>query len=76
MTAENTAQNIMEHWKKFGIPDYAQFDNGTVFHGPNNPDSIGSVSKLCFRLGMPPVFVPPHEFGFQSAIESYNGRWK
>jgi hypothetical protein len=23
-----------------------------------------------------PIFVPPHEFGFQAAIESDNGRWE
>jgi hypothetical protein len=76
MTAENTVQGIMEHWKEVGVPEYAQFDKGTVFHGPNHPDSIGSVSKLCFSLGVIPIFVPPHEFGFQAAIESYNGRWE
>jgi hypothetical protein len=27
-------------------------------------------------LGVIPIFVPPHEFGFQAAIESYNGRWE
>jgi transposase-like protein len=76
MTAENTVHGIIEHWKKVGVPEYAQFDNGTVFHGPNNPDSIGNVSKLCLSLGVIPIFVPPHEFGFQAAIESYNGRWE
>jgi transposase-like protein len=76
MTSENTVQNIIEHWRNVGVPEYAQFDNGTVFHGPNNPDSIGNVSKLCLSLGVIPIFVPPHEFGFQAAIESYNGRWE
>jgi hypothetical protein len=76
MTSENTVQGILEHWKSVGIPEYAQFDNGAVFHCPNNPDSIGNVSKLCLSLGVIPIFVPPHEFGFQAAIESYNGRWE
>jgi hypothetical protein len=58
MTAENTVQGILEYWKKVGVPEYVQFDNGTVFHGPNNPDSIGNVSKLCFSLGVFPIFVP------------------
>jgi transposase-like protein len=74
MTAENTVQAIIEHGRNVGVPEYAPFDNGTVFHGPNNPDSIGNVSKLCLSLGVIPIFVPPHEFGFQAAIESDNGR--
>ncbi|MDR0336564.1 MAG: hypothetical protein LBI18_05685 [Planctomycetaceae bacterium] len=76
MTAENTVQGIIEHGRKVGVPEYAQFDNGTVFHGPNNPDSIGSVSKLCLSLGVIPIFVPPHEFGFQANVERYNGLWQ
>ena len=31
MTAENTVQKMIEHWRAFGLPDYAQFDNSTVF---------------------------------------------
>ncbi|MDR1268336.1 MAG: hypothetical protein LBK82_02315 [Planctomycetaceae bacterium] len=76
MTAENTVQGMMEHWREVGVPEYVQFDKGTVFHGLNHPDSIGSVSKLCLSLGVIPIFVPPREFGFQAAVESYNGRWE
>jgi hypothetical protein len=31
MRAENTVQNLIAHWKEFGFPDYAQFDNATIF---------------------------------------------
>jgi hypothetical protein len=41
-------------------------------------DMVGRVSRLCLGLGLGvvPVFVPPHETGFQAAIEGYNGSWQ
>ena len=41
-----------------------------------HPDAIGRVSRLGLGLGVIPVFVVPHEFGFQSAIENSNGTWQ
>ncbi len=37
---------------------------------------IGRVSRLCLSLGVVPVFVVPHEFGFQSMVENFNGTWQ
>jgi len=76
MRAENTVQNLISFWKEFGLPDYAQFDNSTIFQGSRMADSLGRVSRFCLSLGIIPVFVPPHETGFQASIESYNGRWQ
>ena len=76
MTSENTVQKILEFWYEFGLPDYAQFDNSTVFQGSRWPDSLGKVVRCCLSLGVIPVFVPPRETGFQASIESYNGRWE
>lgn len=68
---------LLSHWRAFGLPDYAQFDNGNVFQGPHHhPDSIGRVTRLCLSLAVTPVFAVPREFGIQSAIESYNNRWQ
>ena len=76
MRAENTVRNITTYWKEFGLPDYAQFDNSTVFQGSRTPDTLGKVIRFCLSLEVIPVFVPPHETGFQASIESYNGRWQ
>jgi hypothetical protein len=76
MTAENTVLALSEHWQQFGIPSYAQFDNSTVFTGPRHPDTVGQVIRLCWSLGVTPVFVPPRETGFQANIERYNGQWQ
>jgi hypothetical protein len=77
VTAKFVVECLLEHWRQFGLPGYAQFDNDTVFQGPHvYPDVIGRVSRLCLGLGVVPVFVPPREPGFQAAIEQYNGSWQ
>ena len=76
MTSENTIRNALDHWRRHGLPRYAQFDNGMVFYGSRWPDSLGKLTRICLQLGITPVFAPPREMGFQSAIENYNGRWQ
>jgi Homeodomain-like domain len=77
VTAKFVVECLLEHWRQFGLPGYAQFDNDTIFQGPHvHPDVIGRVSRLCLGLGVVPVFVPPREPGFQAAIEQYNGSWQ
>jgi putative transposase len=77
VTAQVVVESLIEHWQAFGLPGYAQFDNDTIFQGTHaHPDVVGRVSRLCLSLGVAPVFVVPHEFGFQSTIENYNGTWQ
>jgi transposase-like protein len=77
VTAEIVRTSLEQHWRAFGVPAYAQFDNDTRFQGPHHyPDVIGTVIRLCLRLSVVPVFAPVHEMGFQAAIESYNNRWQ
>jgi putative transposase len=77
VTAKAVVASLIEHWQAFGLPGYAQFDNDMIFQGPHaHPDVVGRVSRLCLSLGVIPVFVVPHEFGFQSTIENYNGTWQ
>ena len=68
---------VCEHWRAHGLPDFAQFDNDTLFQGPHqHPDAIGRVIRLCLQLGVVPVFAPPRETGFQAQIEGFNARWQ
>jgi|tagenome__1003787_1003787.scaffolds.fasta_scaffold20698093_1 putative transposase len=77
VTAEMTVQSLVEHWRKVGLPGYAQFDNDMTFHGTHRyPDALGRIIRLCLSLGVVPVFVPPRETGFQAMIEGYNGWWQ
>ena len=76
-TSKKTVQSLLAHWREYGLPDYAQFDNDTIFQGAHQwPDSFGRVTRLCLQLGLTIVFAPPRETGFQASIESYNGRWQ
>ncbi|MGK2886592.1 MAG: hypothetical protein ACSLE8_17765 [Rhodococcus sp. (in: high G+C Gram-positive bacteria)] len=77
ITATMVVGLLIERWKEFGLPTYAQFDNDNVFQGPHQyPDVLGQVIRLCLLLEITPVFAPPREHGFQNAIESLNGRWQ
>lgn len=77
ISAKFVYESLLAHWRAFGLPDYAQFDNDTRFQGAHQfPDTFGRVTRLCLGLGVTPVFAPPRETGFQAAIESYNGRWQ
>jgi transposase len=77
VTAKAAVEALLEHWRAAGLPDYAQFDNDTIFQGPHqHKDVVGRVARTCLGLGVVPVFAPPREPGFQAAIESYNGRWQ
>src|SRR5262249_54370303 len=77
VTAGAVVEALTEHWRAYGLPGYAQFDNDTIFQGTHtHPDVIGRVMRLCLSLEVIPVFVPPREMGFQAMIESYNGQWQ
>jgi hypothetical protein len=75
--AQAVLQCLVERWRNEGLPDYAQFDNDTLFQGAHQfVDTVGRVSRLCMALGILVVFAPPREPGFQNAIEGFNGLWQ
>src|SRR5258706_263225 len=68
---------LQTHWRQYGLPQFAQFDNDVRFQGGHNhPDVIGRVMRLCLALEVTPVFAPPLEVGFQGVIENFNGLWQ
>lgn len=77
VTASAVTAALSQRWREFGLPGYAQFDNGSIFQGSHaHPDVVGRVSRACLSLGVSVVFAPPRETGFQAGIESYNGSWQ
>jgi putative transposase len=77
ITAKIVVELILGHWREHGAPDYAKFDNDTIFQGAHQwADSFGRVIRLCLQLGVTPVFAPPREPGFQAEVEAMNGRWE
>ena len=77
VTSKITVDCLLEHWRDFGLPRYAKFDNGTVFQGAHQwADTFGRVTRMCLSLNVTPVFAPPLSRGFQADIEAFNRRWQ
>lgn len=77
VSAAHTCQSLLAHWRKYGAPVYAQFDNGTVFEGGHIwPDTFGQVTRFCLALGVMPVFASEAEHGLQNLIENFNALWQ
>lgn len=76
-TTRRTCDLLVRHWRRHGLPHFAQFDNDTVFQGAHHyADSIGRVTRLCLSLGVHVVFAPPREHGAQNVVEGFNARWQ
>ena len=77
VTTSSAMAALEAHWRRHGLPAYAQFDNDVRFQGSHGyVDLIGRLVRLLLGLSVVPVFAPPREPGFQAAIESLNGRWQ
>lgn len=76
LTTNLVIDALLEHWRAFGLPGYAQFDNAMIFAGTHGRPDLGRVGRMCLGLGVVPVFAPPREMGFQASVESFNGRWQ
>jgi len=77
ITAKFTLDALVSHWRRFGLPHYAKFDNDTVFQGAHQfADAFGRVVRMCLSLAVTPVFAPAARHGFQPDIESFNRRWQ
>lgn len=77
VTARSAVRALIAHWRRVGLPHYAQFDNDTRFTGAMfDPDTVGQVIRLCLSLEVVPVFAAPREHGFQNFVEGLNARWK
>jgi len=77
LSAKASVPCLLGRWQHDGLPEYAQFDNDTVFQGAHQfADAVGRISRLCLALGVIPVFVPPLEHGMQNLIEGFNGLWQ
>jgi hypothetical protein len=51
VTAKTAVEALIEHWREFGRPAYAQFDNDTIFQGGHHGrDALGRVVRTCLRL--------------------------
>jgi hypothetical protein len=57
---ENGRGSLVEHWRTFGLPTYAQFDNDSIFTGTHRwPDREVVGPGLALACGHPGAVVGP-----------------
>lgn len=63
---------LIRCWQSMGIPKYLQMDNTLSTQGSHlYPHSFGIVIRLCFKLGIQPVFIPVREPWRNGIIERF-----
>ena len=65
---------LIHAWQHLGLPEIAQFDNGREFCGFGYPAHyLSRVIRLCLRLEIEPVFIPPAKPQRNGSVENSNG---
>lgn len=65
---------LIHAWQHLGLPGIAQFDNGREFCGFGYPARhLSRVIRLCLRLEIEPVFIPPASPQRNGSVENFNG---
>lgn len=64
-------------WKRIGIPENLQIDNGMSFFGsPTHPRGMGPLIRLCLHNGVEPWFIPMAEPWRNGMVENFNERYQ
>ena len=65
---------LIRAWQHLGLPEMVQFDNGREFCGfGNSARHLSRVIRLCLRLEIEPVFIPPGKPQRNGSVENFNG---
>jgi transposase InsO family protein len=65
---------LIHAWQHLGLPEMAQFDNGREFCGFGySARYLSRVIRLCLRLEVEPVFIPPAKPQRNGSVENFNG---
>lgn len=65
---------LVHSWQHLGLPKKVQFDNGREFCGFGHAARhLSRVIRLCLRLGVEPVFIPPRMPQRNGSVENFNG---
>jgi putative transposase len=61
-------------WQHLGLPEMVQFDNGREFCGfGRSARYLSRVIRLCLRLEVEPLFIPPGKPQRNGSVENFNG---
>jgi transposase InsO family protein len=65
---------LIRAWQHLGLPEMVQFDNGREFCGFGcSARHLSRVIRLCLRLEIEPVFIPPGKPQRNGSVENFNG---
>jgi transposase InsO family protein len=65
---------LIHAWQNLGLPEMAQFDNGREFCGFGHAARyLSRVIRLCLRLEIETVFIPPGKPQHNGSVENFNG---
>lgn len=71
---ETVLDFLGECWKSLGLPAQAQFDNAREVVGWGKAARyLSRVLRLCLRLGVEPVLIPPGHPQRNGSVENFNG---
>jgi putative transposase len=73
-TMDTVLTFLIHAWQHLGLPEVVQFDNGREFCGfGRSARSLSRVIRLCLRLAVAPVFIPPGKPQHNGSVENFNG---
>jgi putative transposase len=65
---------LTEAWQHLGLPAQVQFDNARELAGwGRSARYLSRVIRLCLRLRVTPIFIPPGRPQHNGSVENYNG---
>lgn len=65
---------LVHAWQHLGLPEKVQFDNGREFCGFGHAARyLSRVIRLCLRLGVEVIFIPPGMAEHNGSVENFNG---
>jgi putative transposase len=65
---------VVHAWQQLGLPQHVQFDNGREFCGfGTSARFLTRLIRLCLRVGVEVVFIPPSKPQHNGSVENFNG---
>jgi len=75
-SAEKVSQFLVSAWQEIGLPAGLYLDNDPVWNGGGRGQRVlSTIVRLCLRLGIEVIFIPPYTYEANPVMESFNAVW-
>jgi hypothetical protein len=75
-SAEVVSQFLVQGWQEIGLPGGLYIDNDAVWNGGGRGQRVlSAIVRLCLRVGVEVIFLPPYTYEANPVIESFNRLW-